>query len=51
MMTKIKWVDPTETYTHRTRRDLIWNKEETKCNNIVKQCKKWLTLMMLQKKT
>ena len=31
-------------------RDLRDKKEEIKYNNTIKQCKKWLTLMMLQKK-
>ena len=25
-------------------------KEKDKCNNVIKKCKKWLILMMLQKK-
>ena len=40
-----------ETHAHETSRDLMCKKEETKSNNILKQCRKWLTLMMLQKKT
>ena len=42
--------DSIETYTYRTRKDLVNEKEEIKCNNIIKRYKKWLTLMMLQKK-
>ena len=30
-------------------KDLICKKGKTKCNNIIKQCKKWSNLMMLQK--
>ena len=30
---------------------ILWAKEEIKCSNIVKQYKKWLKLMMLQKKS
>ena len=30
-------------------KDLLSNKEETKYNKIIKQCKKWLTLIILQK--
>ena len=33
-----------------TSKDLVDEKEEIKCNNIIKRYKKWLTLM-LQKKT
>ena len=32
-----------------TSKDLVDEKEEIKCNNIIKRYKKWLTLM-LQKK-
>ena len=34
-----------------TIKDVVSEKEETKCKNIMKRYKKWLTLMMLQKKT
>ena len=40
----------TKTYAYGTNKDLERGKEEIKCNNITKQYKKWLTLMMLQKK-
>ena len=43
--------DSIETYAYGTIKDLVSEKEEIKCNNIIKQYKKWLTLMMLQKKT
>ena len=33
-----------------TSKDLVDEKEEIKCNNMIKRYKKWLTLM-LQKKT
>ena len=42
--------DSIETYAYRTRKDLVNEKEEIKCNNIIKRYKKWLNLMMLQKK-
>ena len=48
---KIQSVDSVGTYAYETGKDLISKKEETKCNNIIKQCKKRLVLMMLQKKT
>ena len=44
-------IDSIETYAYRTSEDLVSKKEEIKCNNIIKRYKKWLTLMMLQKKT
>ena len=44
-------MDSVETHAYETRKDLIFKKEKTKCNKIIKQCKKWLTLIVLQKKT
>ena len=39
-------IDSIETYAYETNKDdLISKKEEIKCNNIIKQCKKWLTLL------
>ena len=49
-----KWkqsFDSIEAYAYGTSNDLVSGKEETKCNNVVKRYEKWLTLMMLQKKT
>ena len=43
-------IDSIETYAYGTSKDLVSAKEEIKCNNILKRCKKRLTLMMLQKK-
>ena len=43
--------DSIETDAYGMRKDLVSEKEEIKNNNIIKQYKKWLTLMMLQKKT
>ena len=40
-----------EAYAYGTNKDLVSEKEDIKCNNIIKWYKKWLTLMMLQKKT
>ena len=39
-----------ETYTCGTSKDLVSEKEEIKCSNIIKRYKKWLTLI-IQKKT
>ena len=44
--------DSIETYAYGTSKDLVSEKEEMKCSNIIiKRYKKWLTLMMLLKKT
>ena len=39
-----------ETYACGTSKDLVSEKEEIKCSNIIKRYKKWLTLI-IQKKT
>ena len=39
-----------ETYVYGTNKDLLSEKEDIKCNNIIKKYKKVLTLTMLQKK-
>ena len=44
-------IDSIETNSYGTSKDLVSVKEEIKCSNIIKQYKKWLTLMVLQKKT
>ena len=33
----MKSIDPTETHTYGTNQDLVSEKEEIKCNNIMKQ--------------
>ena len=38
-------------HAYGTSKDLVSEKEEVKCNNIIKRYKKWLTLMMSRKKT
>ena len=43
-------IDSIETYAYRTSKDLVSEKEEIKCKNILKSYKKWLNLM-LQRKT
>ena len=47
-MQSTDWI---EKYSYRTTKDLVGEKEDIKCNNIIKWYKKWLTLIMLQKKT
>ena len=44
-------IDLIETYPYGTSKDLVSGEEEIKCSNLIKWCKKWLTLMMLQKNT
>ena len=48
---KMQSIDQIETYANGTRKDLVSEKEESKCNTIIKQYKKGLTLMILQNKT
>ena len=36
-------IDSIERYTYGTSEDLVSEKEEIKCNNIIKWYKKWLT--------
>ena len=42
--------DLIEIYAYGTSRYLVYKKEEIKCQNIIKQHKKLLTLIMLRKK-
>ena len=44
-------IDSIETYGYGKRKNLVGEKEEIKCNSIMKRYKKQLTSMMLQKKT
>ena len=44
-------IDSIEAYAYGTSKNIVSKKEEIKCDNIIKQYKKWLTLMTLQKKT
>ena len=39
-----------ETYAYGTSKDLVSDRENIKCNSIIKWCKKWLTLVVLWKK-
>ena len=48
---RMQSIDFMETYAYGMSKDLISEKEEIKCNGIIKGYKKWLSLMMLQKKT
>ena len=43
--------DSIETYAYGTSKEVKSEKEDIKRNNVIKQCKKVLTLMMIQKKT
>ena len=51
MMIKTQSIDSVETYAYGKSKDSVCKKEKIKCNNMIKQCKKGLNLMMLQKKT
>ena len=44
-------IDSLETYSYGMSKDLIFKKEKIKRNNIMKQYKKILILIILQKKT
>ena len=43
----MQWIDLIETYAYGTSKYLVSDKEEIKCNNLIKQFKTWLTLMTL----
>ena len=43
----MKSIDSMERYSYGTSIDLVSDKEEIECSNLIKQYKKWLTLMML----
>ena len=47
---RMQSIDSIEACAYGISKVLVSEKEEIKCNNIIKQYKKWLTLMMLQKK-
>ena len=40
-------IESIEIYAYGTSKDLVSEKEEIRCNDIIKRYKKWLTLMML----
>ena len=44
-------IDSIETYTYGTSKDLVSEREEIKCNDIIKRYKKRLIFMMFSKKT
>ena len=46
---RMESIDSIKTYTYETNKDLVSEKEETKCNNRIKRRRKLLSLMMLQK--
>ena len=47
---RMQSIDSVKTNAYGMSKDLVNEKEEINCINIIKQYKKWLTLMMLQKK-
>ena len=44
---RMQSIDSIETYAYGTSKVLVSEKEEIKSSNIIKQYKKWLTLIML----
>ena len=42
---RIQFIDSIETCAYGTSKDLVSEKEEIKCYNIIKQYKQWLRLM------
>ena len=40
-------IDSIETYAYGRSKNFVSDKEEIKCNNIIKRYKKWLNLFML----
>ena len=40
-------IDLIETYAYGTSKDLVSEKEEIICNNVIKRYKKWVTLIIL----
>ena len=51
MMMKETIIDSIEKNACGTSKDLLSEKEDINCNNIVKKIQRWLTLMMLKKKS
>ena len=43
-------IDSIEPYPYGTRKEIVREKEEIECNNIIRRYEKWVTLMILQKK-
>ena len=50
-MQSINSINSTEIDSYETNKEIAHRKEEIKCNNIIKQCEKWLTMGMKEKKT
>ena len=44
---RMQWIDSMETNAYGTSKTLVSEKEEIKCNNIIKRYKTWLTLLVL----
>ena len=45
---RMQSINSIKTFAYGTSKDLVSDKEEFKCNNIIKRYKKWLTLMMIK---
>ena len=48
---RVRSINSIETHGYETNKDFIFEKEKTKYKNIIKQCRKWWTLMFSPKKT
>ena len=48
---RMQLIGSIDAYACGTSKDLVSKKEQIRCSNIIERWKKWLTLMMLQKKT
>ena len=47
---RIQWIDSIETYKYGTSKDLVSEKEEIKCKNIIRWYKKWLNRWCYKRK-
>ena len=46
----MKSIDSMKTYSLGTSKYLLREKVESKCNNLIKQCRKWFTLWCYKRK-
>ena len=46
----IQQINSSKTYEYGTNKEIIYNNDSIKCNDIIKQYKKWL-MMILEQKT
>ena len=48
---RIQSIDSVETYAYRTNEETLHQKEDIKCNSIIKVCESCITMTMIYKKT